>query len=249
MNASLFTRRQLLFALQAGAVCAGLGGAAALLFSPKGKRDALVGSLEREMAEGDRSAAFVLAMMYAKGDRVPQDEAKALALLEKLAAAGDAAGAARLAIWRADGRACRVDMEAAEVLAKRGAEGGEGEGMRHLAMCHLKGRGVPKDDAKALAFARGAAEAGDALAMMFLAGRSAKNDPATAYLWYRMAEELAPQEAERAAGARGAAAMGPRLSAEEKGGAEAQAGAMQRKIKAQWAKTAWESARGGFPAR
>lgn len=229
-------------------MCAGLGGAAALLLSPKGKRDALVESLEREMAQGDRSAAFVLAMMYAKGDRVPKDEAKALALLEKLAKAGDAAGAGRLAVWRAEGRACAKDMAAAEALAKRAADGGEGEGMRHLAMCHLKGQGVPKDEAKALDFAMCAAEAGDAPAMLFLAGKSAKNAPATAYLWYRVAEELAPDEEGRAVGAKYAALVAQRLSDAEKGGMEAQSGAVQRKIKALHAKAAWESATGGFPA-
>jgi TPR repeat protein len=95
---------------------------------------------------GDRNAPKRLADMYIRGEGVPADEAKGVALLEAAATSGDAAALITLGDWYSRGELAPVDAERAIEFYRRAAEAGLPLGLAKIGDLYRTGvRGLAAD--------------------------------------------------------------------------------------------------------
>ncbi len=120
-------------------------------------------------AKGDARAQLRLAQRYARGDGVPLDIAKGLALLEKAAASGYPAAQVQLGQAYYNGEGVAADKAKAAEWFKKGADGGSADGQRYMAFISQRGEGVPRAPDAAIAWLNKAVAQGDARATAMLA--------------------------------------------------------------------------------
>ena len=107
--------------------------------------------LQAAAAQGNPKAETHLGEMLLRGDGVPQDETRAVALLEKAARAGQSAAAFRIGMLLSHGdNGVARDHVRALAYFQAAAAGGEAEAFFNLGAAHANGRGVKRDYAEAL---------------------------------------------------------------------------------------------------
>ena len=142
--------------------------------------------------QGDAEAQSNLAIRYATGRGVPQDDAEAARWFRLAADQGHAEAQANLAIMYLDGRGILQDDAEAARWFRLAADQGHAFAQSNLGVMCLDGRGIPQDDAEAVRWFRLAADQGDAeaqanLAIMYLDGRGVPQNDVTAYMWFDLA--------------------------------------------------------------
>ena len=157
--------------------------------------------LEREKAKphfliaaerGDANAQFALALRYADGDGVEQNQSKAVHWYQKAAEQGHAKAQFNLAVRYENGNGIERDQTKAVRWYLKAAQQGHSGAQFNLAVCYRDGNGVQEDQWKASHWFHMAAEQGDAVAQFNLAvryeeGRGIHQDQSKAIRWYRTA--------------------------------------------------------------
>lgn len=120
---------------------------------PKSETWSDVRELEAAAAKGNSRAEAALGELLLRGDGLPRDDVRALALLEKSARAGHGPAAFRLGflLSRGENGAAR-DPARATAYFRAAAAAGEPEAFFNLGAAHANGRGVKRDYAEALAW-------------------------------------------------------------------------------------------------
>jgi hypothetical protein len=117
------------------------------------------------MAEqGDRRGARgcgLLASLYARGEGVVKDEARAAELLGSACRGGEAFSCTELAHCYQAGKGVRQDSHEAARYLRLACDGGHAWGCRDLATSYAGGNGVPRDEATARAMAARAITLGE----------------------------------------------------------------------------------------
>lgn len=110
-----------------------------------------VKELQQAVAKGNPRAETQLGEMLLRGDGIPKDEARGVALLEKAARAGNSAAAFRIGMLLAHGEG-GVSKDPARALAyfRAGAAGGEAEAFHNIGAAFASARGVKRDYSEAL---------------------------------------------------------------------------------------------------
>jgi TPR repeat protein len=107
--------------------------------------------LQAAAAKGNPKAEAHLGEMLLRGDGVPQDETRAVALLEKAARAGKSAAAFRIGMLLSHGESgVAQDHDRALAYFQAAAAGGEAEAFYNIGAAHANGRGVKRNYAEAL---------------------------------------------------------------------------------------------------
>jgi hypothetical protein len=121
--------------------------------NPKFETWSDVRELEAAAAKGNPRAEAALGEILLRGDGLPRDDARALALFEKSARAGHGPAAFRLGflLSRGENGAAR-DPARAIAYFRAAAAAGEPEAFFNLGAAHANGRGVKRDYAEALAW-------------------------------------------------------------------------------------------------
>src|SRR5262245_32438812 len=133
-----------------------------------------------------------LGFLYASGQGVAQDYAKAQEWYEKAAAAGDAGAMNSLGFLYASGQGAAQDYAKAREWYEKAAAAGDAGAMNSLGILYANGQGVAQDDAKAREWFEKAAAAGNASAMTNLGvlyenGRDVAQNYIKARVWYEKA--------------------------------------------------------------
>jgi hypothetical protein len=110
-----------------------------------------VKELKQAAEKGNPKAEAQLGEMLLRGDSMPKDEVRAVALLEKAARAGHSGAAFRIAMLLAGGES-GVAKDPVRALAyfQAAAAGGEAEAFFNIGAVYANGRGVKRDYAEAL---------------------------------------------------------------------------------------------------
>ncbi len=104
----------------------------------------------REAADqGDAEAQNDLGGMYANGDRVPQDDAQAVAWFRKAADQGNADAQNNLGGMYDNGRGVPQDDAQAVAWYRQAADQGNAFAQANLGVMYANGEGVPQDDVEA----------------------------------------------------------------------------------------------------
>jgi TPR repeat protein len=110
-----------------------------------------MGELQQAAKKGNPKAETQLGEMLLRGDGIPQDEARGVALIEKAARAGQSAAAFRIGMLLANGtNGVAKDPVRALAYFRAGAAGGETEAFFNIGAAYASGRGVKRDYAEAL---------------------------------------------------------------------------------------------------
>jgi len=130
------------------------------------------------------------ALKYEKGDGVPKDSTKAVALYRKAAEKGDAAGEYHLGRMYRDGEGVQRDAAQAAQWFTKSAQQNNSDAQNELGMMYQRGQGERPDDNEAASWYRKSAEQGNGTAQYNLAwlydhGRGVPKDAAMAADWYR----------------------------------------------------------------
>ena len=148
----------------------------------------------RPLAEqGDPWAQGYLAVLYAHGHGVPQDDTEAAKWYRRAAEQGHAVGQYQLGLYYAEGRGGvpRDDTQAVKWY-RQAADQGVASAQTNLGFMYAEGRGVQQDDTEAAKWYRRAADQGQALAQLnlgglYLAGRGVPQDFVLAHMWSNLA--------------------------------------------------------------
>jgi TPR repeat protein len=152
---------------------------------------------ECDLASGNAEAQdtgflYDTALMYAKGQGVPQDYAKAALWFRMAAEKGDVDAQVLLGTMYTEGSGVPQDDTQAAFWVRKAAEQGYTLAQGFLGHLYDKGLGVPQDYAQAALWFRKAAEQGDAkaqyaLGYMYFDGEGVPQDYAEAYFWLGLA--------------------------------------------------------------
>lgn len=143
---------------------------------------------------GSGLASFYLALMYANGYGVKQNDPKALEWALQGAKLGDAHAQNYAGYLLGNGRGAKQDDELALRWHLRAADQGLGPAAYNVAVYYANGRGTRADAQKAVEYYRRAYDLGDALAAnalgdMYRFGRGVGLDMTRAAQWYRLAAD------------------------------------------------------------
>jgi hypothetical protein len=156
-------------------------------------------------AEGGNSdAQLQLAILYAKGEGVPQDYIVAAKWFRAAADHGSARAQYDLGVLYERGRGVPVDVAEAAKWYLKAAEGKYPLAQFNLAVCYTKGQGVRKDLSEAALWYRRAALQGVVQAMinlgtMYERGDGVPASPVDAYAWYLAASRRGNEAAAKRA--------------------------------------------------
>ncbi len=106
-------------------------------------------SCDQGCEAGDWRSCTDLGKMYAKGQGVVQDYARAVQLFQKGCNGGDAHGCTNLGIMYDNGQGVVQDYAQAVQLYQKGCNGGDAHGCSHLGTMYARGRGVVADRGRA----------------------------------------------------------------------------------------------------
>jgi hypothetical protein len=160
--------------------------------SPPTSDDSDAARYEKLAAQGIADSQYNLGRLYANGDGVPQDYAKAREWFEKAAAQGNALGQNSLGALYVKGYGVPQDYATALEWFKKSAAQGNAVGQNSLGNMYANGYGVPQDYAKAREWfeksaAQGYAVAQNALGALYADGQGVPQDYVRAYMWYSLA--------------------------------------------------------------
>jgi TPR repeat protein len=161
-----------------------------------------VGLLQRAAASGNAEAQHNLAIQYALGRGVPQDDRRAFELFSQAAAQGHSRAQVNLATLYAQGRGTGRDPAQARTWYERAATGNDPYAL--FALGHQL-EGESGGQARAVDLYRRAADQGHLgaalrLGRMLAAGSGTASDPAAAALWLQHAAQNGVPEAALALG-------------------------------------------------
>jgi TPR repeat protein len=156
--------------------------------------------LEEAAAKGDATAMVKLGVLYANGEGVARDYAKAREWWEKAAAKGDAKAMANLGLLYSNSDGVAQDYAKARELYEKAADKGDENAMFRLGGLYAEGHGVAQDYAKARGWWEKAADTGDENAMFTLGelyrnGHGVAQDYAKAREWYEKAADKGDERA------------------------------------------------------
>jgi TPR repeat protein len=148
--------------------------------------------LQKEAEDGNVSAQFDLANMYADGVGVPKDEKKAIVWFEKAANQGYDKAQNEIGVRYYIGNGVEKDMSKAATWMEKAAKQGMAGAQLNLGQLYLKGHGVPKDLEVSAhwmikAAAQGIFVAQNNLGAMYETGMGIVKDDMRAYAWYNLA--------------------------------------------------------------
>ena len=148
--------------------------------------------LIKRAEQGDVSAQFNLGSMYANGEDVPKDVAKAFEWFQKAAAQGDAAAQFNLGTMYREGEGVPKDAAKAFEWIQKAAAQDLARAQYNLGLMYREGEGVAKDATKAFVWLQKVAAKGDALAQINLgqmdgSGEGVPKDAAKAVEWWQKA--------------------------------------------------------------
>ena len=107
--------------------------------------------LQQAAKKGNPKAETQLGEMLLRGDGIPQDETRGVALIEKAARAGNSTAAFRMGMLLANGtNGVAKDPVRALAYFRASAAGGEAEAFFNIGAAYASGRGVKRDYAEAL---------------------------------------------------------------------------------------------------
>jgi hypothetical protein len=107
--------------------------------------------LQQAVAKGNPKAEAALGEMLLRGEGIPKDEARAVALLEKAARAGNSSAAFRIGMLLANGEnGVAKDPTRALAYFRAAAAGGEAEAFHNIGAAYASARGVKRDYGEAL---------------------------------------------------------------------------------------------------
>ncbi|MBJ8417604.1 tetratricopeptide repeat protein [Acinetobacter courvalinii] len=127
-----------------------------------------INTLTQYAEQGDSEAQYSLATMYADGDGVEQDNAKAVHWYLMAADQGNVNAQNNLAWMYENGKGIAQDHKKAFELYQRAAHQGDSNAQYNLGVMYAHGRGVQKDNNKAHQWYFKAAEQGDLDAQHYL---------------------------------------------------------------------------------
>jgi len=153
---------------------------------------------------GDVDDEMQLAIVYAKGEGVPQDYEKAAKWFRAAADQGMPRAQYDLGVMYERGRGVTADPTEAANWYLKSAQGGYPLAQYNLAVCYTKGQGIRQDLAEAALWYRRAATQGVVQAMVNLAvmydkGNGVGASAVDAYAWYRAAGQRGNQSAQQRA--------------------------------------------------
>lgn len=149
----------------------------------------------RPLAEaGSSTAQYNLAVMYANGEGVPQNDTEAARWYRLAAEQGSVAAQLNLGFVYEAGQGVPRDGAEAIKWYRLAAEQGSAAAQLNLGLMYDEGRDVPRDAAEAVRWYLLAAEQGNAAAQLNLGymhryGEGVPQDDAEAARWYRLAAE------------------------------------------------------------
>ena len=154
-----------------------------------------VSESQKKADSGDAAAQYALGWMYANGEGVPMDAAKAVEWCQKAAAQGEAFAQLRLGWMYANGEGVPKDAAKAAEWYQKAAAQGNTLAQAELGGRYYKGEGVPKEAAKAVewyqkAAAQGEAHAQKILELIYANGQGVPKDAAKAVEWWQKAAAL-----------------------------------------------------------
>jgi TPR repeat protein len=153
---------------------------------------------------GDAEAQLSLAILYAKGDGVPQDYAAAAKWFHAAAERGLMRAQYDLGVLYERGRGVPLDHRQAMTWYRKAAEQSHPLAQYNLAVAYTKGQGVRQNFFEAAVWYHRAAAQGVVAAMVNLAilyerGEGVESSAVDAYSWYRAAARRGSQPAARRA--------------------------------------------------
>ena len=154
--------------------------------------------------KGDASAQLNVALLYAKGQGVPQDFKLAADWCRNAAYQGVPQAQLKLGLLYDNGRGVAQDYAQAAEWYRKAADQGVAEAQFNLAYMYAKGQGVLQDYPQAMALYRKAAAQGVAQAqlnigLMYQNGRGVPQDFVRAHMWTNIAASQGKAEVGAAA--------------------------------------------------
>ncbi|TNE38173.1 MAG: hypothetical protein EP347_06510 [Alphaproteobacteria bacterium] len=151
--------------------------------------------------DGSAKAQYALALAYANGTAVPQDQAKAVSWYRIAAGQGLAPAQYRLAARLEQGDGTTKDPEAAFNWYQKAAKGGNRNAMHNLAVAHAQGNGTEQDlKAAAHWFERsamlGLADSQYNLGLLYARGLGVEPSNVEAYKWFALSQKSGRVNAE-----------------------------------------------------
>jgi|GEM_PF-3074001 len=149
---------------------------------------------------GDARAQVSLAQMYERGQGVPEDPLKAVALYRKAAEQGFANAQFSLGVIYDQGRGVRRNLREAAKWYRRAAEQGVATAQFNLGVLLELGQGLPQNFEEARGWYELAADQGDAdarnnLGALYQFGRGVEKNLLEAHKWFNLAAAAGLEEA------------------------------------------------------
>jgi TPR repeat protein len=146
-------------------------------------------ALVKKAESGDAKAQDTLALLYAKGEGVPKDEALAASWHRKAAEQGLARAQRSLGNCYQTGQGVPRSNALGVSWYRKAAEQGLADAQWNLGLCYAFGGGLPRDDVLAVSWFRKAAEQGLAIAqwnlgICYFDGKGVPKDDVAALMWY-----------------------------------------------------------------
>ncbi len=148
--------------------------------------------------ESNGDAEFSTGLRYAKGDRVPKNDAQAVSWFMKAADQGHALAQFNLGVCYETGTGVQQDFVQAAEWYRKSAEQGYALAQYNLGVAYSKGAGVTRYQVVAINWWRKSAEQGNSLAQFNLGlcygkGTGVPQDVVKAYMWMNVASATEPR--------------------------------------------------------
>ena len=161
-------------------------------------------------------AQYTMGYMYAHGEGLPEDDAKAILWFRKAAEQGMPEAQQMMGIFYEQGRGEPLDFEQAADWFRKAAEQGYPDAQYHLGYLHVVGKGVPANNTEATKWFLRAAENGVVDAQFqigfFLArGEGVEQDVVEGYKWLSIASMNKHEGANKAR-----AELAPKISSDSR---------------------------------
>ncbi|MBL9187993.1 MAG: sel1 repeat family protein [Opitutaceae bacterium] len=109
--------------------------------------------MEQAVKAGNPKAEAAFGEMLLRGEGIPKDEARGVALIEKAARAGNSAAAFRIGMLLSDGESGVTQNQPRSIeYFRAAAAGGEAEAFFNIGAAYASGKGVKRSYAEALAW-------------------------------------------------------------------------------------------------
>ncbi len=152
--------------------------------------------------QGDIDAQYNLALMYANGQGVARDGAKAAELFDKATARLDAGAQFNIGVMYYQGQGLPQDFYAAADWFRRAGERGDSEAQFNLGLMYAKGQGMPQNQREAARwFIKAAGQditaAQNNLGDMYMEGVGVNRNYEKAFLYYNLAATQGDEDSKK----------------------------------------------------